>query len=772
MTASVFSLPLPLILLIHLHILEYPHANSPEYDHNIFHPRVRGLKERTKLLEDICYFLVGRLEGNAKSILPTYPCLVPSDTLAFRTSLSKYLEALRHNAIYPASKHITDAKAKGKSRDRDTEGAKTSGSWWWKDVVVRKSLLEECAGERFERLLLSFSTHVLFKSTASSPHKLKFDLDLENLNALLRSLPQIYVTRLAFSKRARNAWTQSASDLLRREAELVALRERLKTQGGDVSPKHTSVPTPRLVALVDAQYHKLLRASWAGPRGKEALEFLMSATGIERPAISNDASSGSAPDTKSNLAVQGQVQGQGQPQPHPLPLPVAAAHHPAHISKFRKPVFSSASLRPQSTLYDTASTSTVGASVPTLVHVLAEQDKVETRTGRVLRDAVGKVREKRREWEAEREAKMKMKERVRVVEAKVQKDGKTKSKPVVWKKKAPLPVPFKFDLWEPSPVHALNFNTEPTPELISSFGLQDQEREHGLEPRIDEILHTLLPAYPALPDLSAPRVACPHSHSHSESESGAPTNLKNLGTEKKVSKVPSGIRNMVPPVQPARGGVNHVDEEGTKTKRGDGEAGIQNKREKLKPRKSIRVSLAAHAERRPRPSLFAPIKPDDDDKDVHQMIHSMQDVNTSTEIAEADTDVLCALAPDPRTTKNVKRKVKRVLTCSGTRLCAEKEKEMSPGVFREPVDPLPSLVGASESFDGLSGDAGWGDSGLEDQEPGEVQSDEEYEGDAGSMTLRDILLSADVTGFGLLDLDEGGDTEVGMGDGDVSFEWE
>jgi hypothetical protein len=24
----------------------------------------------------------------------------------------------------------------------------TVGAWWWKDVVVRKSLLEECAGER------------------------------------------------------------------------------------------------------------------------------------------------------------------------------------------------------------------------------------------------------------------------------------------------------------------------------------------------------------------------------------------------------------------------------------------------------------------------------------------------------------------------------------------------------------------------------------------------------------------------------------------------
>jgi len=33
--------------------------------------------------------------------------------------------------------------------------------WWWRDVPVRKSLLEECTGPRFERLLLALSIHVL-----------------------------------------------------------------------------------------------------------------------------------------------------------------------------------------------------------------------------------------------------------------------------------------------------------------------------------------------------------------------------------------------------------------------------------------------------------------------------------------------------------------------------------------------------------------------------------------------------------------------------------
>lgn len=34
--------------------------------------------------------------------------------------------------------------------------------WWWKDVLVRKSLLEECTGDRFERLILALSVHALF----------------------------------------------------------------------------------------------------------------------------------------------------------------------------------------------------------------------------------------------------------------------------------------------------------------------------------------------------------------------------------------------------------------------------------------------------------------------------------------------------------------------------------------------------------------------------------------------------------------------------------
>jgi len=60
---SALYLPTPLLLLVHLHILEYTYANNAEYDHNIFNPRTRGLRERAKTMEDVAYFLVKKIEG-------------------------------------------------------------------------------------------------------------------------------------------------------------------------------------------------------------------------------------------------------------------------------------------------------------------------------------------------------------------------------------------------------------------------------------------------------------------------------------------------------------------------------------------------------------------------------------------------------------------------------------------------------------------------------------------------------------------------------------
>jgi hypothetical protein len=157
-------LPLPLLLLIHVHLLGYPHADDPEYDEHVFNVKLRGLRDRIKTMEDLCYFLVGKIEPKPRlksvslplsknhlyiesfQLFPTYPCSQPSDSVAFRAVLAKYLEALRNQAIRPETlPKLQSTSSKGKS---PAPGITTPDPWWWKDVVVRRSLLEECTGNR------------------------------------------------------------------------------------------------------------------------------------------------------------------------------------------------------------------------------------------------------------------------------------------------------------------------------------------------------------------------------------------------------------------------------------------------------------------------------------------------------------------------------------------------------------------------------------------------------------------------------------------------
>jgi len=161
------SLSLPLILLVHIHLLGYPHADEPEYDEHVFNVKMRGLRDRTKTMEDLCYFLVGKIEKprlksvssfplskdprafvqNLFQLFPTYPCSQPSDSVAFRAVLAKYLEGLRNHVVRPETLskfQTTSSSSKSKSPGPGT----TPDPWWWKDVVVRKSLLEECTGIR------------------------------------------------------------------------------------------------------------------------------------------------------------------------------------------------------------------------------------------------------------------------------------------------------------------------------------------------------------------------------------------------------------------------------------------------------------------------------------------------------------------------------------------------------------------------------------------------------------------------------------------------
>jgi hypothetical protein len=84
--SDTLSLPLPLLLLVHLQILEYPHRNKPEYDHQVFDPSVRGLRDRTKTMEDVCYFLVGKIERKDAKVVRVHTAFT-SMRLCFTASI-------------------------------------------------------------------------------------------------------------------------------------------------------------------------------------------------------------------------------------------------------------------------------------------------------------------------------------------------------------------------------------------------------------------------------------------------------------------------------------------------------------------------------------------------------------------------------------------------------------------------------------------------------------------------------------------------------------
>lgn len=116
----VVSLPLPLLLLVHLYILDYPNVNDPEYGPDLFNPRVRGLRDRTRSMEDIFYFLVGCLEGGkagAKTVCSSNT--VDQQALIMTLERRSCLHILVHNhqtqspfgPPYPSTSNLFDMEA-------------------------------------------------------------------------------------------------------------------------------------------------------------------------------------------------------------------------------------------------------------------------------------------------------------------------------------------------------------------------------------------------------------------------------------------------------------------------------------------------------------------------------------------------------------------------------------------------------------------------------------------------------------------------------------
>ncbi|KAJ7777075.1 hypothetical protein B0H16DRAFT_1406563 [Mycena metata] len=430
MSAGVFTLPVSLLLLIHLHLLQYPLANKPEYDHNLFDARVRGLRDRTRTMEDVCYFLITRIEGSkerVRKVISTYPCVQPAETIAFRTSLAKFLETLRHSSM--------------SSGRADSKTPAANSAWWWKDVVVRKSLLEECAGERFERLILALSTHALLKGSRT--------IEPNEAQTLLRTQPRVYMTHLATFQSHRNAWARSASLLDQRQHDLWVLRSRVEHQNH--SNKYDSLSTEKLRALADSTRQDLLSsAALAGAGGRVALKFLADLSGIAPSEASADSK---------NPQLVSEAPRDPLPIPPP-PLPIAAAHHPANLRKITKRVF------PKQALVDTPSSA--ASKGPSRAHALSEILEAEAHMGRALSDALARTR-----------------------------TAAARQKSIPSSRRTFHQVQERLNLWQAAEKIS-NIDFEVTPDNGESFGAQGSDKS-GIRARVTALRENLLPKYPPIP---------------------------------------------------------------------------------------------------------------------------------------------------------------------------------------------------------------------------------------------------------------------------------
>ncbi|KIK01973.1 hypothetical protein K443DRAFT_543742 [Laccaria amethystina LaAM-08-1] len=93
--------------------------------------RIRRITGRGR---DMIGIDMGGRDG-AKTILPTYPCLQPSETVAFRTSLSKYFETIWHHSLYPSLKTSLGASGgNAKAKELITEAESLATAWWWRTL--------------------------------------------------------------------------------------------------------------------------------------------------------------------------------------------------------------------------------------------------------------------------------------------------------------------------------------------------------------------------------------------------------------------------------------------------------------------------------------------------------------------------------------------------------------------------------------------------------------------------------------------------------------
>ncbi|KAH7929080.1 hypothetical protein BV22DRAFT_1044165 [Leucogyrophana mollusca] len=188
----------------------YPHINN---NGDPFNARKRGIRERTKALEDVSHFLMAKIHGqdparrinrrySQPKIYQTYTCLTPSDRTMFRSALTKHLETMRHEAV--------------------------------RGFVAPPGTLPTCGGKTSFRA-------------------------------------QSYAFLLAPSQTAQRTWHQAAS-ILHREADIQPLKDHLT---GDLYDGPTStyahLPTEKQFALSRRKLHELREGPLAGDDRRGAL---------------------------------------------------------------------------------------------------------------------------------------------------------------------------------------------------------------------------------------------------------------------------------------------------------------------------------------------------------------------------------------------------------------------------------------------------------------------------------------------------------------------
>ncbi|TFK51950.1 hypothetical protein OE88DRAFT_1679525 [Heliocybe sulcata] len=471
------ALPTPLLLLLHLHLLSYPYANNAEYDENIFNPQTRGIRERAKTMEDICYFLVGKIEGNARSkIFPVYPCLKPTDATAFRASLTKYLETIRHKAI---STNSDGSNARSSAKDTKHKPAdgdhETKLAWWWRDIMVRKSLLEECSGDKFERVVLALSTHALSKIILKQLPAISAAESGSDASPFLEVQMVHYAELLTSLQSNRREWERSAVALLRQQADLERLRHRLALSDHGAEMKYDKLSTNRLLMLAETRQQDLLTSYWKGADGQHALDNLLDASGVRRSDTSVQDLGGARKipgATSENKDNPNQLGSRVTPQS----LTTAAAHHPVHIRKLATSVFDKP--RKLAVQANQSQDRTAASSSHALVSMDGQMDG-EKRRQRALQDALARTRRVGNELGQGLQA---LRERIRVPKQGI--SGRP------------------FELWTPPSADAsiIDFNTPVSSELLASLSLTAvRPSEDLLEARVRHIRERLLPAFPALP---------------------------------------------------------------------------------------------------------------------------------------------------------------------------------------------------------------------------------------------------------------------------------